>query len=134
MNFNVQYSKRLVELIVAEDGLYRLRLEMRNTNNTHFNTYFSTHSLSLVKIYTCPTKTYGSHRYLVGSMWILTNQKECIQKYVLKYVLLPFIAWHLLSFIQEQQCCLIYVSFDLFVWNMVPLDNYSNCSIKGIDT
>ena len=38
-----------------------------------------------------PTKSCGSHIHLVGPMWILTNQRECVEKYVLKCVLLAFL-------------------------------------------
>jgi len=34
------------------------------------------------------TKACGSHMNLVGLMWILTNQKECVEKCVLEDVLL----------------------------------------------
>ena len=57
---------------------------------TYFNIYFSTHSFWLVKIHIGPTKSCGSHVNLIGPMWILTNQKECIEKYVLEYMLLAF--------------------------------------------
>jgi len=59
----------------------------RNVSNTHFNTHFSTHFLWLVKIHMRPTKSCGSYIHLVGLMWILTNQREC----VLKCVLLAFL-------------------------------------------
>jgi len=68
-----------------------LYLKMRNASNTHSNTHFSTRSLWLVKIHMGPTKACGSHINLVGSMWILTNQIECIKKCVLECVLLAFL-------------------------------------------
>jgi len=45
----------------------------------------------LVKIHMGPTKSCGSHINLVGPMWILTNQKECVKKCVLEGVLLAFL-------------------------------------------
>ena len=38
-----------------------------------------------------PTKLCGSHINLVGPMWILTNQRECVEKCVLEGVLLAFL-------------------------------------------
>jgi len=67
---------------------------MRNASNTPSNTHFSTHSFWLVKIHMGPTKSCGSHINLVGPMWILTNQRGCIEKCVLEDVLLAFlITW-----------------------------------------
>ena len=63
----------------------------RNVSNTHFNTCFPTHSLWLIKIHMGPTKFCGSHINLVSPMWILTNQRECVEKCVLKCVLLAFL-------------------------------------------
>jgi len=63
----------------------------RNASNTHSNTHFSIHSLWLVKIHMGPTKFIWDQYDLVGPMWVLTNQKECAEKYVLQYVLLAFI-------------------------------------------
>jgi len=63
----------------------------RNVSNTHSNTHFSTHSLWLVKIYMGPTKSCGSYINLVGPMWFLTNQRECVEKCVLECVLLAFL-------------------------------------------
>jgi len=62
----------------------------RNASNTHSNTHFSTHFFWLVKINTGPIKSCGSHMNLVGPMWILTNQRECVEKCVLEGVLLAF--------------------------------------------
>jgi len=52
---------------------------MRNARNTHSNTHFSTHSIWLVEIHMGPTKPCGSHIRLVDPMWILTNQRECVE-------------------------------------------------------
>ena len=67
----------------------------RNASNTPSNTHFSTHSLWLVKIHMGPTKSCGSHINLVGRIWILTNQRECIEKCVLEGVLLAFLIFQL---------------------------------------
>jgi len=64
---------------------------VRNANNIPSNTHFLTHSLRFVKIHMGPTKSCGSHLYLVGPMQILTNQRECVGKYVLQGVLLAFL-------------------------------------------
>jgi len=64
---------------------------LRNATNTLFNTHFSTHSLWLIKIHIGPTKSCGSYIFLVGHMWILTNQRECGGKCVLEGVLLAFL-------------------------------------------
>ena len=64
---------------------------LRNASNTSSNTHFSTHSLWLVKVYMGPTKSCGSHINLMGPMWILTNQIECVEKCVLEGVLLAFL-------------------------------------------
>ena len=66
-------------------------LMMRNVSNTSSNTYFSTHSLWLIKIHMGPTKFTWDPHDLVGPVWILTNQRECVEKYVLEGVLLAFL-------------------------------------------
>jgi len=38
-----------------------------------------------------PTKSCGSYINLVGPMWFLTNQRECVKKCVLECVLLAFL-------------------------------------------
>jgi len=58
---------------------------------THILTHIFQHSLWLVKIHMGPTKSCGSHIHLVGPMWILTNQRECVDKCVLECVLLAFL-------------------------------------------
>jgi len=45
----------------------------------------------LVKIHIGPTKYKWDPHNLVGPMWILTNQKECIKKCELEGVLLAFL-------------------------------------------
>jgi len=42
-----------------------------------------TYILWLIKIHMGPTKSCGFHVNLVGLMWILTDQKECIKKCML---------------------------------------------------
>ena len=76
---------------------------MRNASNTHSNTHFSTHSLWLVKIHMGPTKSCGSHINLVGPMWILTNQRKCVEKYVLECVLLAFLLLYSMKVNQSYQ-------------------------------
>jgi len=69
MNNNIYYIKRNA-----------------NASNIYSNTYFSIHSFWFVKIYMGPIKfTWDPHDF-VGPMWILTNQKKCVEKYVLEYV------------------------------------------------
>jgi len=63
-----------------------------NANNTHFNTYLLTHFCWLVKIHMNSTKLCGSYLNLVGLMWILTNQRECVKKYVLEGVCITSIS------------------------------------------
>jgi len=38
-----------------------------------------------------PIKLRGSHKNLVGLMQVLTNQRKCVEKYVLEGVLLAFL-------------------------------------------
>jgi len=38
-----------------------------------------------------PTKLCGSHMNLVSLMWILTNQRYCVKKYMLECMLLAFL-------------------------------------------
>ena len=83
------------------DFLLHLHIFLRNASNTHFNTHFSTHSLWLIKIHMGPTKFIWDPHDLVGPMWILTNQRECVEKCVLECVLLAFLyilLYHLLLF------------------------------------
>jgi len=56
----------------------------RNASNTHSNTHFSVHSLWLVRIHIGPIKIIWDPHDLVGLMWILTNQRECVEKCVLE--------------------------------------------------
>ena len=88
-------SSRSITILYKEklktNFFFKNILNKRNASNTPFNTHFLTHSLWLVKIYMGPTKSCGSHINLVGPMWILTNQKECVEKCVLKGVLLAFL-------------------------------------------
>jgi len=63
----------------------------RNASNTPSNTHFSTHPFWLVKIHMGPTKLIWDPHDLVGPMWILTNQRECVEKCVLEGVLLAFL-------------------------------------------
>ena len=58
---------------------------------THLLTHTFQHSLWLVKIHMGPTKFTWDPHDLVGPMWILTNQRECVRKCVLKGVLLAFL-------------------------------------------
>jgi len=51
-------------------------------------THIWTHSLLLVKIHMCPTKSYGTRINLVVLMWVLTNQRESVEKCVLLAFLL----------------------------------------------
>jgi len=53
---------------------------MRNASNTHSNTHFPKQSLWLVKIHMGPTKSCASHINLVEPTWILTSQRECVEK------------------------------------------------------
>jgi len=46
-----------------------------------------------------PTKSRGSHIHLVDPMWILTNQRECVDRCVLKCVLLAFRTYSLVRVI-----------------------------------
>jgi len=62
---------------------------MRNASNTPFNTKFIWNSYNLI-----------------GPMWILTNQKKCIEKYVLEGVLLAFLLIYCTINIEPQQLCL----------------------------
>jgi len=78
-------------------------MNMRNASNTHF----STHSLWLVKIHMGPTKFIWDLHDLVGLMWILTNQRECVGKCVLECVLLAFLILTLILHV-------IYINFNLF--------------------
>jgi len=55
----------------------------------------STHSLWLVEIHMGPTKFIWDPHDLVGLMWILTNQRECVEKCVLEGVLLAFLLLNL---------------------------------------
>jgi len=66
-------------------------IQNREMLATHLLTHTFQHSLWLVKIHMGPTKSCGSHINLVGPMWILTNQRECVEKYVLEGVLLAFL-------------------------------------------
>ena len=79
-------KSRFLSHLDKKHNLYK-----RNANNTHFNTYFLTHSLWLIKIHMCSTKLIWVPHDLVGPTWILTNQKKYIKKYVLKYLLLVFL-------------------------------------------
>jgi len=85
---------------------------MRNTSNTLFNSYFSTHSLWLVKIYMGPTKLIWDPHDLVRPMWILTNQKKCVEKCVLEGVLLAFLNL-------------------IFLFNYLPLIVISHLTLKN---
>jgi len=60
-------------------------------NASNISSY--THSLWLVKIHMDPTKSCGSYILFVGPMWILTNQKKCVEKCVLEGVLLAFLLY-----------------------------------------
>jgi len=80
----------------------------RNASNTPSNTHFSTHSLWLVEIHMGSTKFIWDPHDLVGPMWILTNQRECVEKCVLEGVLLAFLylqfflfdnIWQILRFV-----------------------------------
>jgi len=57
---------------------------MRNASNTLSNTHFSTHPFLLAKIHMGPTKLIWDPHDLVRPMWILTNQRECVEKCVLE--------------------------------------------------
>jgi len=62
-----------------------------NASNTHFNTHFSAHYLWLVKIHTRPTKYIWDPHDMTRLMWILTHQRECVEKCALKCMLLAFL-------------------------------------------
>jgi len=64
---------------------------LKNANKTHSNTHFLTHSLWLVKAHMGPTKFIWDLHDLVGPMWVLTNQRECVGECVLEWVLLAFL-------------------------------------------
>ena len=59
----------------------------RNTSNTHFSIY----CLWLVRIHIAPTKIIWDPHDFVGLMWMLTNQRECVEKCILECVLLAFL-------------------------------------------
>jgi len=82
----------------------------RNVSDTHSNTHFSTHYLWLVKSHMGPTKSCGSHINLEGPIWILTNQKKCVEKCMLECVLLTF----------------LYISYDNFKLANELLIHYHN--------
>jgi len=82
----------------------------RNASNTPSNTHFLTHSLWLVKIHMSSTKSCRSHINLVGPIWILTNQRVCVEKCVLEDALLAF----------------------LYLWDMFPLYYLSETNIWSI--
>jgi hypothetical protein len=62
----------------------------RNASNTYVNTHFSTYSLWLVKFHMGPTKFIRVPHDFVGPMWILINQRGCIEKCVLLAFLLEY--------------------------------------------
>jgi len=65
--------------------------DQRNASNTPSNTHFSTHSLWLVKFHMRPIKFIWDSHALVRPMWILINQKKCVEKCVLECVSLVFL-------------------------------------------
>jgi len=69
---------------------------------THLLTHTFQHTLfDWLKFLWDPPNSYGTHQIhmdpndLVGPMWILTNQRECVEKCVLEDVLLVFLQNHL---------------------------------------
>jgi len=58
------------------------KYKIREMLATYILTHFSTHSFWLVKIHMGPTKFIWDPHNLVGLMWILTNQRECVGKCV----------------------------------------------------
>jgi len=56
---------------------------------THLLTHTFQHTL--IKIHMDPTKLIWDPHDLVRLMWILTNQKECVEKCVIEDVLLAFL-------------------------------------------
>ena len=51
---------------------------LKNANNTHFSTHF----FSLAKIHMGSTKLIWDPYDLVGPMWVLTNQRKCVERCV----------------------------------------------------
>jgi len=76
-----------------------------NASNTLSNTQFSTYSFWMVKIHMSLTKSHGSQINLVDSMWILTNQNECVEKCVLECILLEFLKTEALMNIALSNVC-----------------------------
>jgi len=97
-----------------------VKIQGRNASDTHTNTHFSTHSIWLVKIHMGPTKFIWDPHALVGPMWILTNQRECVEKCVLECVLLTF----LIKFYK-------YLTFkkDSMFWYNILFYNFTFCLI-----
>jgi len=81
-------TKIMILNIFSDKNLFNLYFYLKNASNTHFNTHFSTHSLWLVKIHTGPTKFIWDLHDLVRPVWILTNQRECVEKCV---AIIPFL-------------------------------------------
>jgi len=94
---------------VRSDGkVFTIHLCLRWTKKLKIQTdmlptHILTHSLWLVKIHICPTKSWGTHIYLVGHISVLTNKKKCVENCLLKCELLVFLklkiqhglVWHL---------------------------------------
>jgi len=85
---------------------------MRNASNTHYNTHIPIHSFWLVKTYMGSTKSCESHISLVSPMWILINQRECVEKCVLECVLLVFLIY-IIWFVNLDQPKII---GHIFIW------------------
>ena len=82
----------------------------RNSSDIHFSTY----SFWFVKIHMGPIKSCEFHINLVGPMWILNNQKECVEKCVLECVLLSFLIIYLVCCFLGKLCWPIAIIFVFF--------------------
>jgi len=101
---------------------------MRNASNTPSNTHFLTHYLWLVKIYMGSTKSCGSHINLVGPIWILTNQRECVEKCVLEDVLLAFLLKYII-FVEVEVVVVIAMMIHLFEFESTIYSKYMVASL-----
>ena len=70
--------------------MFKLDLDYYSLRNAS-TTYFLTHSFWLVKIHMGPTIFLWDPHNLVGLMWIWINQREYVEKCMLKCVLLTFL-------------------------------------------
>jgi len=96
---------------------------MRNASNTPSNTHFSTHSLWFVEIHMRSTKFIWDPHDLVGPMWILTNQRECVKKCVLKGVLLTFLYIYIFEYFQVMCVILLFLTWPRAWFDLGNMNN-----------